>query len=162
MTQKVKRERPPGAGKRGPIPGEGGGPDRKFSEAEVQQLKGMASVGATKHEMAAVLGISEREMFRMIAETPVIAAALKAGEGNLRVSLRNKQVQIALDDKHPAQATMLIWAGKTVLGQSDRLNVKIDSVQDAMEALKAAGLTQEEALAELGGEADAADEPAIH
>lgn len=134
--QKTKAQRPEGAGSRGPVPGEGGAPKKIPTEEELEQLTRLASIGGTHWEMAFLLGVDENTLRARIKDSPKVAKAIEKGlyEGN--VSLRRKVMKLALDDNHSAQATMLIWACKTRLGQSDRVAVKIENEADAMEHLQ--------------------------
>lgn len=140
MTKKATavppKERPPGAGKRGPIPGEGGAPKKLPTPEQIQQVGRIASIGGTHWEMAIVLGIDEDTFRARLKDTPELRAAVEQGLWQLRTSLRRKTIAIAMDDGHAAQATMLIWANKTVLGQTERLSVRVESEKDALAALQ--------------------------
>lgn len=161
----TKRVRPPGAGKRGPIPGEGGGPRKMLTPDQLEQVERMAEIGCTRAEMANRLVIDEDTLAARIRDTPSVSQAVKRGDANLRTSLRRKQVQIALKDGHPAQATMLVWCGKTILGQSERTVVKIESEADALTKLRELypELTDAEILSLAGIEAPpATPSPDVH
>ena len=133
---KGKKVRPVGAGKRGPLSGEGGAPVKKFTKQQIEGLESLAMVGATFWEMAHFLDITENTLRERIADTPEIAHAIANGKFEIQTSLRRKQLQIAMDDTHGAQPTMLIWAGKVMLGQSERVAVKIESEEDAAAVIK--------------------------
>ena len=96
------------------------------------QIEGMAAVGCTDSEIAALAGIDERTLQRSFA------ALLKKGRADLRDRLRTAQVRKALGhyyekaDEDGAvhvytsspDNTMLIWLGKQYLGQSDKTETK--------------------------------------
>jgi len=148
-----RRKRPPGSGKRGPVKGDGGRPPIVLTTKQTSELQRLAEVGATRWEMAARLGIDENTLAARIRDTSSVDRALKAGEAALKVSLRRKQVMIALEDGHPSQSTMLVWLGKTTLGQSDRVSLKIETPEDAASRLKSLfpDLSEED-MAALSGE----------
>lgn len=135
-TKKTKPPRPPGSGKRGPIKGQGGGPRIKFSKKDLERLERLAEAGATQAEMAADLGVDEDTIRRRIHDTPAVGARVKAGQTRMKLSLRRKQLRIALDDTHPKQATMLVWLGKVQLGQSEVRRIRIENEDAAVAKLR--------------------------
>jgi hypothetical protein len=86
--------------------------------------------------MAALVGLDEDTLAKRLLDQPEVAAALARAGARMKASIRRKQVAIALDDKHPAQATMLIWCGKVILGQSERINLKIETPTDAFAKIR--------------------------
>jgi predicted DNA-binding protein (UPF0251 family) len=128
--------RPEGAGARGPKPGEGGAPAVEFTAQQIEQIESMANIGCTQAEMAATLGISEDTLQRRLHDTSAVAEAVRRGDARLKRSLRRKKVEIALRDGHHAQAKMLIWCSKTILGESDRRIVKLETEKDALDTLR--------------------------
>lgn len=147
---RARPDRPDDAGERGPVKGEGGGPRKDlFTDEQLGMLERWASIGATQEEMSALLGIDADTLRARIADTPSVGDRIKRGAANLKVSLRRRQTMMALgsdaayDEKGnlirpyvEPSTTMLIWCGKTILGQSDRLNVKIESPGDAISILR--------------------------
>jgi hypothetical protein len=93
--------------------GEGGGPKPK--RINLEELKKWARAGATIPEMAARLGVSKATLDRRLAK-PKFREALEGAKAELWISLRSKQVQMAL----AGDRVMLIWLGKQYLGQKDR------------------------------------------
>lgn len=145
------------------------GPPKKLLTADqINQLERLAEAGATQHEMAALVGIDEDTLRRRTRDQPEVGQALLRAGALLRTSLRRKQIAIALSDKHPAQATMLVWLGKTLLGQTERINLKIETANDALARLRevwpdldADEIMRELAVAQIGpgeGEDDVEDE----
>ena len=71
----------------------------------------LASYGLTTAECAAVLNCSCDTLERHYAET------MAEGKQKARASIRRKQFELAMK----GNVTMLIWLGKNMLGQSDKL-----------------------------------------
>lgn len=82
---------------------------------DVELLKKMARCGATQIEIAAVLGMSVGTLERRLRR-PDVRGLYEQGRNDLFISLRTKQVQLAL----AGNPTMLIWLGKQYLDQKDR------------------------------------------
>ena len=70
----------------------------------------------TGREIAQRLGVSCRTLFRRMEE-PEFRDLIPQAEAELKISLRTKQVEVALDGNVP----MLIWLGKQMLGQKEKL-----------------------------------------
>lgn len=68
-------------------------------------------VGCTLNEIAHITGVSPDTLARRFAD------AIKKGRAQVAMSLRRKQIELAL--KGNGNATMLIWLGKQLLGQRD-------------------------------------------
>ena len=77
----------------------------------LEAVEGMARVGAPVSEIAEFLGVSEA-LIRKKA-----SAQVAKGRAALRVKLRQKQVEKAMG----GNVTMLIWLGKQLLGQTDKV-----------------------------------------
>jgi hypothetical protein len=87
-------------------------------EFDLKLVEAMGKIGATAEEMAYVLPASLRTIRdRMADHESDFCMAYQQGYSQLRMSLRRKQVAMALD----GDRTMLIWLGKQLLGQRDRL-----------------------------------------
>lgn len=80
----------------------------------LKQLDDLAHIGCTIEEIASILGCRKTTL-----ETRY-QARIKNGHDNMRMSLRRKQLAIALGRSKSA-ATMCIWLGKQLLGQKDSL-----------------------------------------
>ncbi len=90
-------------------------PKKQFSDHDRGQVFGMAQAGASDELIAKSLKCSERTVQRHFKES--LSRARAMGEINIFA----KQYKIAMDDKHPKQALMLIWLGKQRCGQSDKV-----------------------------------------
>jgi hypothetical protein len=76
--------------------------------------------GATREEVASRLGISKATLDRRL-ETAEFRGAWDTAQSELKISLRTKQVELALG----GNTTMLVWLGKQLLGQRDRLDTEV-------------------------------------
>jgi transcriptional antiterminator len=81
------------------------------------QLELLAKVGATHWEMAAHFGVTERTIENKLKQEKY-KAAIERGKGKGNVSLRRKQMELALK----GDRTMLIWLGKQRLGQKEKID----------------------------------------
>jgi hypothetical protein len=79
-------------------------------DIDEMQVEEMAAIGCTVAEIAGVVGCSPRTVERRAA------APMARGRARLNVSLRRKQVEMAMS----GSASMLIWLGKQLLGQRDK------------------------------------------
>lgn len=75
-----------------------------------EQVEEMAAIGCTVAEIAGIVGCSPRTVERRAA------APVARGRARLNVSLRGKQIELAMG----GNASMLIWLGKQLLGQRDK------------------------------------------
>lgn len=105
------------------VKGRGGRPKRKIDYAEVERL---ARFGATYTEIASVMDIP----VDTLNKDPEFRQAHKKGMDHVRISLRRAQLALAAQ----GNATMQIWLGKQLLGQSDR-PLPDDSDRGALEAI---------------------------
>ena len=80
-------------------------------------IEEMASKGLTNDEMAGILRCSKTTLLKF-------GDAIELGRSNLRMSLRRRQVDIALNAEVKLAITMLIWLGKQLLGQVDKAETK--------------------------------------
>ena len=72
-------------------------------------VEGMAGVGATNEEIAGFIGCSTDTIERRFADV------LSKARAGIRIGIRRAQVKAALG----GNPTMLIWAGKVMLGQKE-------------------------------------------
>ena len=101
-------------------------PRKEFDLDEVEKLAGF---GMTYEEMAAFLECGVRTIERRVSdEEGDFRRAYKKGQASLKMSLRRQQIALA----EKGNATMLIWLGKQLLGQSDKVDTKskIQSTQN--------------------------------
>jgi hypothetical protein len=82
-------------------------------EIDLDQLTALASVGLTQSECAAILKCSPDTIQRR----PECVDAYNDGIETCKASLRRRQFEIAMK----GNVTALIWLGKNLLGQSDKL-----------------------------------------
>jgi hypothetical protein len=101
--------------------------------------------------MSAMLHVSEDTIERRLKDQPEVFAAMARANARMRTSLRRKQIAIALNDRHPAQATMLVWCGKVILGQTEKIQLRIDTTADALDKLRQVwpDIPEEQLLREL-------------
>jgi hypothetical protein len=90
----------------------GGRPTVEVSPSMVQKY---AEIGCTQKEMASLFSVSPRTLGRYLTK-PEFRMAKERGDAHVNVSLRKKQLELALK----GDRTMLIWLGKQRLGQSER------------------------------------------
>jgi len=86
---------------------------RPLKEIDAEQVRELAELGCLATEIGAILGCSTDTLFRRFTDE------LAAGKAALKHNLRRAQIQAAL----AGNATMLIWLGKTILGQRDHADV---------------------------------------
>jgi hypothetical protein len=106
-----------------PAKGSGGRPPLDISAKVVE---GMALVGATDTEIGDFCGCSADTIARRFAEV------LTKARANMRTKLRRAQFKTALS----GNATMQIWLGKQILGQSDKVEIDPKSAADTAKAIK--------------------------
>lgn len=89
---------------------------RPKKQIDPEQVENLAAIHCTNEEIAAALGCSADTLTRRFADR------IKKGKARGRASLRRKQWELA----QKGNATMLIWLGKQLLGQSDRVAIPLD------------------------------------
>jgi hypothetical protein len=92
------------------------GPGRPAKIIDYDLIERAASIGCTKEEISAVLGIGRTTLYAHMEKDPEIQAAIDLGTDKGKATLRRLQWKGA----HDGNATMLIWLGKQYLGQKDR------------------------------------------
>lgn len=95
------------------IKGGKGRPKLKLNQTGIAVLEAMASLGATEEEMAGCLRCTVETLHNEL-NSPVFLECLKKGRNDGKMSLRRTQFRLAQES-----ATMAIWLGKQLLGQSD-------------------------------------------
>jgi hypothetical protein len=88
---------------------------RPFKPPEIppEKITELASICCTNEEIAQICGFSEDTLMRNYAEL------VKNGKAHTHANLRRRQFEI-LGTNTPQAATMAIWLGKQILGQSDK------------------------------------------
>ena len=92
------------------------------AEIDVEVMKRAASIGCTMGEIAVMLGIARSAFYRHLEKDPSLRDIIEEGLESGKTSLRRHQWQRA----EAGSDTMLIWLGKQMLGQRDRLPDEID------------------------------------
>lgn len=90
---------------------------RRLTKDDVEQMQKLAFYGMSHEAIGDVLGCSADTLERNFA------GVLKKGRAEMQKNLRAAQMRLAL--AWPAQggtATLLIWLGKQVLGQTDHVD----------------------------------------
>lgn len=93
---------------------------------QVEQIKKLASIACTLDEIAYVTKFSREYLIRHCRDI------IREGAMVRNVSLRRKQMKMAMD----GDKTMLIWLGKQLLDQTDRLRTdgtNLDEVKAPIE-----------------------------
>ena len=85
-------------------------------DVDIRKLRKWARAGCTLRELAQKLGITLSTLQERL-ERPEYKGAYERAQGEMIISLRSKQVAMALG----GNVTMLIWLGKQYLGQRDQL-----------------------------------------
>ena len=107
----------------------GGRPRFDFSD-KLPLVRKLASIQCTDEEIAAGLGCSQDTLARGRKREPDLDAAILEGRANGRMSLRRAQYRKAMEG-NPA---MLIWLGKQVLGQRERVDLEnMDEMPESIE-----------------------------
>jgi predicted transcriptional regulator len=110
-------------------------------DIELEQVTQMGMIGCTQEEIAAVLGVTDRTVRRW-KEKADFLASLQVGQARGRATLRRLQWKQA-EDGNP---TMLIWLGKQLLGQRDKVEhalAKEPGQGEGMTVMQALSLYQE-------------------
>lgn len=85
---------------------------RPPKDIDPEMVVKLASLGCTTKDIGAVLGCSDQTLNRRFEDE------LAEGRAKLRNRLRQKQVEVAM----AGNVSMLIWLGKQLLDQTDRIN----------------------------------------
>jgi len=80
---------------------------------DLKQIEAAASIGCTREEIAVIVGVSAKTLQRREEAKEAIAN----GQARMRASLRRLQWTKAKE----GNVTMMIWLGKQILGQKDRV-----------------------------------------
>lgn len=81
--QGKKKHRPAGAGKNGPLKGEGGRPPKLEVDAKlVRQIETMAGLGLTLEQIGLILGISDKTVSNYKLKYPELSSAYQKGRAH--------------------------------------------------------------------------------
>lgn len=95
----------------------GGRPKKIITPDGVKLIEGLAKIMCTEEEIAQLLDTSLDTLLNA-DNKEVFRSAINRGKSNGKQSLRRMQYQLAMK----GNVKMLIWLGKQVLGQSDKLD----------------------------------------
>ena len=100
----------------------------KKYDIETEEVEKLASYGCTNIEIASFYGCTESLLRKSYSEF------LTKGREKGKIRLRQAQWRLALGDKKtPPNATMLIWLGKQILGQTDKQEIEVTRPIDDIE-----------------------------
>lgn len=92
------------------------GPGAPMIQIDYAAVERAASIGCTKDEISAVLGISRAALYNHMNRDPEVKAAIDRGSDKGKATLRRMQWRGA----ESGNPTMLIWLGKQLLDQRDK------------------------------------------
>ena len=104
------------------LPSGGGCPKKVLTAEGCQLVENLARIGCTEEEIATILEASvdtlmnknNKELFR---------EAIKKGQAECKQGLRRLQFKAA----EKGNVTMLIWLGKQLLGQSEKIDTNVNA-----------------------------------
>ena len=105
------------------------GPTRH--EINTDLIFDLAKIGMSQQQIANYVGIS----LSTFTSNQDWVDIFNEGKGDFANSIISKQFQIAMDDNHRQQATMLLHLGKTALGQREPIEQKIEVNTSSFEEL---------------------------
>jgi predicted transcriptional regulator len=111
-----------------------GRPKHKFTEQQVEQIRTLARCHCPDSEIAAFMGVGEATIQRHF--DALLKESREAGKANIRA----KQYRMAME----GDRAMLIWLGKQLLKQSDKVQWDITSIPDDVFAPEVARRLQDE------------------
>ena len=95
-------------------------PGRPAKKAyDLDEIEQLAENGCTVYEIAAICGMSEGYFHLLKRQDPAIHEAIERGRACMHMSLRKKQIEVALE----GNPQLLIHLGKTELGQNDKIEL---------------------------------------
>lgn len=94
-----------------------GRPKKQFSEKDIEQIKVLARCHCPDSEIAAFMECGEMTIRRHFGT--LLKEWREAGKSNIRA----KQYQLAMQ----GDKTMLIWLGKQILGQSEKVAQQVSA-----------------------------------
>lgn len=108
-------------------------PHRPKIKLDLKQVESLAQIGCTLSEVAAVLGVSLSTVNDRVAKDEAFQTAYKRGTECGKASLRRLQYGAA----KKGNVTMMIWLGKQLLGQRDRIETEDGDARGRYENLMA-------------------------
>ena len=100
---------------------------RPRKEIDKKQFEEMCKVQCTENEICSILGIGVDKLLSWCLETynDTFSNVYKKYSENGKMSLRRAQMRLA-----QTNASMAIWLGKNMLGQSDRVDIAVKEEDD--------------------------------
>ncbi len=92
---------------------------REEIDFDLVELEGLCRLCCTQEELAAYFNVSTETIRRRLNDDPRFRQAYESGRANGKVSLRRIQMGLAED----GNATMAVWLGKQLLGQTDKQEI---------------------------------------
>jgi hypothetical protein len=105
---------------------------RELATYDEELIERLAGHGCTVYEIAHICGFGESHFHELKKKYPDIQAAIDRGKAHLHMSLRQKQVEVALE----GNPQMLIFLGKAELGQTDRVEINQNIVAEVEYEIK--------------------------
>lgn len=84
---------------------------------DLEGITTLSALNCTLQEVAAFFGAAESTVEHRFRSEPDLKAAWEKGRATGKLSLRRKQTELA----NAGNVTMLIWLGKQLLGQKDKI-----------------------------------------
>ena len=97
-----------------------------IDKIDFEQVKKLCEIQCTLDETAGIVGVDRVSFMKYIDEKTSLTwrgFCQRYGAGG-KAALRRAQFKAALDDRNPA---MLIWLGKQMLGQKEKVDVDLGS-----------------------------------
>ena len=88
---------------------------------DLDAVQRAASLGCTYEELAVIIGIGKTQFYEHLDRDPSLKEAINEGRAVGRTTLRRQQWQRA----EAGSDTMLIWLGKQLLGQKDKIDADV-------------------------------------
>jgi len=92
---------------------------REKIEFNLENLENLCKLNVTHDEIAHYFNVSTKTVQRRYNEEPDFAEAVDRGRSMGKISLRRIQMGLAED----GNATMAVWLGKQLLGQTDKQEI---------------------------------------
>jgi hypothetical protein len=90
-------------------------------DIDLGELEKLCMMQCTDEEVAAFFGVTTRTIERRRKE-PLFAEVMDRGKAKGRISVRRKQIKLL----EQGNATMGVWLGKQILGQTDEVRHQLD------------------------------------
>ena len=122
----------------------GGRPRKELTEDDWNKLIAMIRIQCTQDEICGIFGMTAETLNTRIQERgeESFSTLFKKHSDEGRASLRRAQWKAATEDHNP---TMLVWMGKQMLGQQDKLHTEHSG---------SIGIRHEDALNDLEDDAE--------